>query len=246
MNAVIIDDEVNNIKNLKSLLNRYCPQISVVSYATNVDEGILLIHQQNPKIVFLDVQMPGENGFDLLKNINHPAFEVIFVTAYEKYAIDAIKFSAIDYLLKPVDISELVNAVSKAIANIERKMYNNRLENFIENIKHEKRLKVAIPGIKETFFIDPESILYCQAENNYTHFYLTTREKYTSSKPIFEYEELLTPYGFIRCHQSFLVNRHHIKKWLRTDGDRLLMEGQHEIPISRNQRQKVKHTIGIK
>ena len=246
LQAVIVDDEVSNIENLTILLNKYCPKIVVAGTATNVDQGLLVIREINPSILFLDIQMPDKNGFDLLKSITTHDFEVIFVTAYDQYAIQAIRFSAIDYLLKPVNINELVNAVDRAIINVERKTQNERLENLIHSISNKNQLRIAIPGNKETFFISPETILFCKSDNNYTIFHLNNNLKHTSSKPIFEYEELLSAHGFIRCHQSYLVNSIFIKSWIKIDGDRLLMEGGHEIPVSRNSKEKVKQAIGLK
>ena len=246
LQAVIVDDEVSNIENLTILLNKYCPKIVVAGTATNVDQGLLVIREINPSILFLDIQMPDKSGFDLLKSITTHDFEVIFVTAYDQYAIQAIRFSAIDYLLKPVNVNELVNAVDRAIINVERKIQNERLENLIHSISNKNQLRIAIPGNKETLFISPETILFCKSDNNYTIFHLKNNQKLTSSKPIFEYEELLSAHGFIRCHQSYLVNRISIKSWIKIDGDRLLMDGGHEIPVSRNSKEKVKQAIGVK
>jgi two-component system, LytTR family, response regulator len=244
--AVIVDDEMSNIENLTILLNKYCPKVVVAGTATNVEQGLLLIREINPSLLFLDIQMPEKGGFDLLKSITNHNFEVIFVTAFDQYAIQAIRFSAIDYLLKPVNINELVNAVDRAIINIERKIQNERLENLIHSISNKNQLRIAIPGNKQTLFIGPESILFCKSDNNYTIFYLKNKQKHTSSKPIFEYDELLSAHGFIRCHQSYLVNSQFIKSWIKMDGDRLLMEEGHEIPVSRNNKEKVKRAIGVK
>jgi two-component system LytT family response regulator len=244
--AVIADDEISNIENLTIMLNKYCPKIVVAGTATSVDQALLVIREVNPSILFLDIQMPDKGGFDLLKSITSPEFEVIFVTAYEQYAIQAIKFSAIDYLLKPININELVNAVNRALVNVEKKNKNERLENLVLSISNKNQFRIASPGNKETIFINPETILFCKADNNYTIFYLQNKEKHVSSKPIFEYEELLSTHGFIRCHQTYLVNSVFIRSWIRVDGDRLLMDGGHEIPVSRNNKEKVKQAIGIK
>jgi two-component system LytT family response regulator len=245
LQAVIIDDEVSNIENLTILINKYCTEVTVAGTATNVEQGLLVIREMNPSLLFLDIQMPGKGGFDLLKSIANPDFEVIFVTAYDQYAIQAIKFSAIDYLLKPVNVNELVNAVDRAIMSAEKKMKNKRLENLIRSISNKNQLRIAIPGNRETLFINPQTILFCKSDNNYTIFHLQNKKKHTSSKPIFEYEQLLKEHGFIRCHQSYLVNSIFVKSWIRVDGDRLLIDGGHEIPVSRNRKEKVKQAIGI-
>lgn len=244
--AVIIDDEPSNIENLTIMLNKYCPKIVVAGTATNVGDGLLVIREINPSLLFLDIQMPEKSGFDLLKSIGNPDFEVIFVTAYDQYAIQAIKFSAIDYLLKPINVNELVNAANRAMTNIEREQKNERLENLISSISNKNQFRIAIPGNRETIFIRPETIFFCKSDNNYTIFYVQGNQKYVSSKPIFEYEELLSGHGFIRCHQSYLVNRSFIKSWVRIDGDTLLLEGGHKVPISRNSKEKVRQAIGLK
>jgi two-component system LytT family response regulator len=244
--AVIVDDEISNIENLAIMLQKYCPKIAVAGTATSVDQGLQVIMETNPAILFLDIQMPGKGGFELLKSIEAPGFEVIFVTAFDQYAIQAIRFSAIDYLLKPINTTELVNAVNRAIANIEKEKRNERLQNLVYSISNKNQGKIAVPGNKETLFISPETILFCKSDNNYTVIYLQNNRKLISSKPIFEYEELLSTQGFIRCHQSYLVNSAFIKSWIRVDGDRLLMEEGHEIPISRNSREKVKQATGMK
>ncbi|MBP7555151.1 MAG: response regulator transcription factor [Chitinophagaceae bacterium] len=246
LTAIIVDDEISNIENLTILLKKYCPAISVAGTASNAEQALLLIREIKPALLFLDIQMPGKNGFDLLKEISTPDFEVIFVTAYDQYAIQAIKFSAIDYLLKPVNINELVNAVDRAVVAAQKKKHNERLENLIHSISNKNQLRIAIVSNKETIFLSPETILFCKSDNNYTTFYLKGGQKYISSKPIFEYEELLSNHGFTRCHQSYLVNSLFIKSWIKVDGDRLLMEDDHEIPVARNRKEKVKEAIGIK
>ena len=244
--SVIIDDEISNIENLSILLKKYCTKITVAGTATNVEQGLIIIREVNPSIIFLDIQMPDKTGFDLLKSLIAPDFEVIFVTAYHEYAIQAIRFSAIDYLLKPINVNELINAVTRAILNIDKKKQNDRLENLIRSINNKSQLRIAVPGNKETLFISPETILFCKADNNYTTFHLQNKEKIISSKPIFEYEELLSGHGFIRCHQSFLVNTVFVKSWTKVDGDRLIMFSGDEVPISRNNKEKVKQAIGAK
>lgn len=244
--AVIIDDEISNIENLSILLEKYCTKIKVAAVAKSVDEGLTAVRETNPAIVFLDIQLGGQTGFDFLTSLVSPAFEVIFVTAYHEYAIQAIRFSAIDYLLKPININDLVNSIDRAVANIEKKKYNDRLENLIRSINNKSQLRIAIPGNKETLFLTPDSVLYCKADNNYTMFYMKAGEKSISSKPIFEYEELLAEHGFVRCHQSYLVNLAHVKSWTKVDGDRLVITDGQEIPVSRNNKEKLRKAIGLR
>lgn len=210
INAVIIDDEKNNIENLQGLLNKYCPQVLVSGIAIHADSGMALIKNLQPQLVFLDIQMPGKSGFDMLMELKEYRFEIILVTAYDQYGIKAIKFSAVDYLLKPVDIEELKIAVQKAERRIKEKIQNFELENLLKVIKNREQKsthKLALPTLKETRFVSPDDIIRCESSNAYTGFYISTGEKVVVSKPIFEYEELLSDFGFIRCHQSHLVNK---------------------------------------
>ncbi|MFM9911299.1 MAG: LytR/AlgR family response regulator transcription factor [Chitinophagaceae bacterium] len=237
--AVIIDDEKNNIDNLEGLLLTHCPLVKVVAVGLNADQGKEIISIHQPELVFLDIHMPGKSGFDLLRELPERHFEIIFVTAFDQYGIQAVKFSAIDYLLKPLDIEELKTAVNKATLKSNREKKNIQLENLLELVqqresKSEHRL--ALATAKETRLINPDQIIRCESTNAYTSFYLTGGEKIMVSKPIFEYEELLKDYGFIRCHQSHLVNKTKVKSWIKENGGQLLMEGGSLIPISRNKK----------
>lgn len=241
--AVIIDDEQNNIDNLMHLLAKHCPQVHIVGSALSADEAALLLPSLHPDLVFLDIQMPGKNGFDLLRSLSSRNFSVIFVTAYDKYGIQAVKFSAIDYLLKPVSADELKEAVTKAIEQQAGKKQNVLLENLLLQLKDNRKKeehRIALPGSRETRFILTAEIIHCEASNNYTTFYTNTGEKIIVSKPIYEYEELLGGYNFIRCHQSYLVNKKYIKSWVKEDGGYLLLSNGSKIPVSKQKREYVK------
>jgi len=243
IHAVIIDDEQNNIDNLSILLKQHCPQVNVVSTAKSASEGenIILIHA--PDLVFLDIQMPERSGFDLLKSLNNYSFEIIFVTAYDQYGIKAVKFAAIDYILKPINIEELKLAVQKVIQKSALKKQNLQLDNLIKLLKqkHQKEFhRIALQSTKETRFVETDKIIRCESANNYTTFFLITGEKIVTSKPIFEYEEILQDYEFIRCHQSHLVNKRFIKSWVKEDGGYLLLDDQSQIPVSRQKKEYIK------
>lgn len=244
--AVIIDDEQNNIDNLVYLLAKHCPQITVAATATDAEEGENMIAIHQPGLIFLDIQMPGKNGFDMLRSLPQRNFEIIFVTAYDQYGIQAIKFSAIDYLLKPVNVQELKDAVHKVATQITAKKQNLLLENLVAHLQssnQKEEHRIALPGARETRFALTSAILRCEANNNYTTFYLNTGEKILVSKPIFEYENLLETYGFIRCHQSHLVNKKYIKSWVKEDGGCLLLEDGSKLPVSKQKREFVKNLL---
>ncbi len=244
--AVIIDDEQNNIDNLTILLQQHCPQVAILATATNTNDGKNVILKHQPDLVFLDIQMPEKNGFELLKSLPNYPFEIIFVTAYDQYGIQAVKFSAIDYLLKPINIEELKIAVQKVVEKHILKKQNLRLENLIELLhqkQHKQMHRIALQSVKETRFIEPDAIIRCESSNNYTSFFLSNLETIIVSKPIYEYESLLEDYGFIRCHQSHLVNKKYIKSLLKNDGGFLLLEDGTEIPISRQKKELIKKEL---
>jgi two-component system LytT family response regulator len=248
ISAVIIDDEQNNIDNLRELLRTYCPVVQVIACANNVTDGRKAIQENAPDIVFLDIQMPDASGFDLLKQLPHKNFEVIFVTAYDKYAIQAIRFSAIDYLLKPINVNELQHAVEKAIRTCEAKAQNHKLENLIHLLKwqqNKEEHRIALVTMKETRFVKPGEIVRCESSNTYCTFYLNDGAQLLVSRPIFQFEEILKEYGFIRCHQSHLVNKNFIKSWVKEDGDYLLLFNGMQVPISRHKKEMIKQTLRI-
>jgi two-component system LytT family response regulator len=244
--AVIVDDEPNNVANLVQLLSKHCPQVVVAGSTYDVSSARELILSEKPDLVFLDISMPGQTGFDLLRSIPAPDFDVIFVTAFNQYGIQAVKFSALDYILKPIDIRELREAVAKALERQNLRQKNGQLENLLSLLKHRQEKeehRIALPGSRETRFVHPAQIVRCEASNNYTHFFLSGNEKWVVSRPIFEYEELLGEYGFLRCHQSHLVNRKFIRSWVKEDGGCLLMEDGALIPISRQKRELVRQAL---
>lgn len=245
--AIIIDDEENNISNLQALLARYCPEVNVVATARNAEEGEASIRREDPGLIFLDIQMPGRDGFDLLRSLDHYSFAIIFITAHAQYGIQAVKFSAIDYLLKPVDVEELKLAVGKAVEKLDRERKNWQLENLIQVLTHGQKKaehRIALQSARETRFVQTGQIIRCESSNNYTSFYLQGGEKLLTSRPIFEYEEMLEGYGFFRCHQSHLVNKKYIRSWIKEDGGYLLMEDGSQVPVSRSKKEELRQLFG--
>jgi len=243
--CILVDDEPNNLESLTQLITRYFPRLSVKDIACEAEDAIDKILAHKPDLLFLDIQMPGKNGFELLGSLPEIDFEVIFVTAHDQYGIQAIKFSALDYLLKPVDIRELRQAVYKAETRISVKKRNLNLENLLTNLKDSRpdAQKIALPEPQGTRFVSVAEIFRCQADNNYTWIYLQGGDKLIVGKTLKEYEELLGPYHFLRTHQSHLVNIHYIKSMLKEDGGTLLMANGEKIPVSRQKRDQVKQTL---
>ena len=242
MKAVLLDDEISNLENLRTLLQKHCPQVSILATAQKVDDAVNAIENYLPDIVFLDIQMGNQTGFDVLKALPTRNFEVIFVTAYDQYGIQAIKFAALDYLLKPIDIEELKSAVNKAEHKLNTQIQNQQLDFLLQQIKKtEKNVsKIALPMQSEIRYVDLSEIIRCEADNTYTHFFLSSQEKILVSKSLKEYADLLSPHGFLRTHQSHLVNPKYVKSWLKEDGGMLLLISSEKIPVSKPNKDKVK------
>jgi two-component system LytT family response regulator len=244
--AIIIDDEKNNIENIAGLLAQHNLPVTIVGSATNADDGIKAILEHQPDLLFLDIQMPQKNGFDVLKALPRHNFEVIFVTAFDQYGIQAVKFSAIDYLLKPVNPEELKIAINKVEEKINKKKDNLQLENLMQLIRDKdakKDHKLALASTKEIQFVNTTDIIRCESSNAYTQFFLSDGKNIMVSKPIFEYEELLANYDFIRCHQSHLVNKKFIKSLVKEDAGYLLLADNTRIPISRSKKEMVLNAL---
>lgn len=247
--AILVDDERINIDNLQALLARHCENIEVVATAVNADEAKERILELAPDVVFLDIDMPGKNGFDLLRSIEDPGFDVVFVTAYDAYGIMAVKFSALDYLLKPINIAELKSTVDKIAQSVNAKIHHLRLNNLFQLLDRklpDEQQKIALPTMKETHLVPVRDIVRCCSSNNYTTFFLTNGTEYLISKPLYEYDELLSPYGFIRCHQSHLVNKAHVTSLLNEDSGYLIMNySSQKIPISKQKKSAVKTLLKL-
>ncbi|GAB2563785.1 LytR/AlgR family response regulator transcription factor [Spirosoma aerophilum] len=246
--AILIDDEQPNLDNLQALLSTYCPQVTVCGTALNVEDGQRLVYAHQPDLLFLDIQMPGHNGFDLLRRLPEPAFEVIFVTAYDQYAIQAMRFAAVDYLLKPIDIGELQAAVDRGIARRRRNVRNQQFENLMDLLaagQPPAGHRLALATAKETRFVKTGDIIRCQSSNNYTTFYLADGEILLVCKPIYEYDDLLKGHDFIRCHQSHLVNKTYVKSWKKEFGDFLLLADGTEVPISKGKKEAIKKALKL-
>lgn len=244
--AVIIDDEENNVTNLRRLLENYCPGVEIAGTALNAENGAELIQLSRPDLVFLDIRMPGQSGFDLLRQIEKPAFEIIFVTAYDQYGIQAVKFAAMDYLLKPIDIGELQQAVEKATSRIASKNHDYQLQYLtaiLEQGHKKEEHRIALPALRETRFVFTKDIVRCESSNSYTHVFMADGERITVSVSLLEYEEMLTPYGFVRCHQSHLVNKQFVKSLVKESGSYLLLQDGTQVPVSRQKREGLKNHL---
>lgn len=234
--TIIIDDEKNGRENLNGVLKKYCPNINVVAEANSALSGLDAIQQHQPDLVFLDIEMPEGDGFKVLEFFTQPEFGVIFVTAYDQYAIQAIRFSAIDYILKPINVVELKNAVDRFI-NRQKDQADLLMRQFKQNngIALESQ-KIALPTANKIEFREIRTILRCEGEVNYTCFYFIDNSKLLISKTLVEFEEILQPYGFIRTHKTHLVNLMHVSAFNKNDGCSLSLSNGTTVPVSRRRK----------
>ena len=247
--TILIDDEEKSRKLLQDLLKEHCPKVEVLAMAGSVNEGYKVIKKHDPDLVFLDIVMPMQNGFNLLEMIDEVNFEIVFTTAYDQYAIKAIRFSALDYLLKPINIEELKNSVEKVCAKCaekEEKNVNHRLEVFLENATAQAcDRKLGIPTQYGIDFVHIRDIVMVQAEGNYSMIYLKgTKNREIVSRTLKEFDDLLKEYNFFRIHRTYLINLSHVVKYSRTnqsaeldgDGGSVTMANNMQIPVSRDKR----------
>ncbi len=240
MKTVIIDDDKRVCRIISDFIESNFPEIKIIAIGYDLKSGYELIKQNSPELVFLDINLPDGTGFDLLKKIDEVCFKVIFITGHEEYAIQAIKFSALDFILKPIDFEELASAIAKALEIIHYEEERVKIKALLENYNETKALKRLI--LKTSDFIHVvkiDEIIRCKAENNYTFFYIVDGEKILVSKTIKEYTELLKTSGFLRVHQSHLINAAYIDKFVRSEGGYILMKDQTNIPVSTKNKQLV-------
>ncbi len=247
MRAVLIDDEISNLENLRTLLTKHCPRVSIIATAQNVRDAVSVIEKYLPNLVFLDIQMGDKTGFDVLKGLPMRNFEVIFVTAYDQYGIQAVKFAALDYLLKPIDMEELIHAVHTAEKKIATQIHTSQLDFLLQQLKRSELSsgKIALQMQTEIRYVALAEIVRCEADNTYTHFYLSSGEKIMVSKSLKEYADLLCPNGFLRTHQSHVVNPKFVKSWLKEDGGLLCLLSGEKIPVSKPNKDAVKQALRL-
>lgn len=230
--AVIIDDENRTRDLIAKMINSFGLDIEAIPAGENVQSGIKAIEEHQPDIVFLDIQMPDGTGFDLLKAVPNKNFEVIFITAHEEFAIKAIKFSALDYILKPVDPEELRNAVENALKTMDEKRDERQFEALQNNISPQQKRRLVLKTQESVHVVDLDQIIRCESDRNYTSFYLTENRKILVSKTLKEFETLLIGYNFIRVQQSHLINLDYVDRYNKGNGGSVVMRDGSEVPLS--------------
>ncbi len=242
--AIIIDDEPSLREINRNILTDNFNDIEVVGEACSVEEGVALINNVDPDLVLLDIELEGGTGFHILQKVDYSKFKTIFVTAFNQFAIKAIKFCAIDYILKPVNEFEFCNAVSNAIKAIDKDSGQEQINNLLSQIEDKKApQKIVLRTSDALYLTEISNILFCKSDNSYTTFYLADNKEIIVSKSIKEYCELFEEHGFFRPHQSYLVNLNQIAKIDKTDGGFIIMKNGNEIPISTRRKQALMQAI---
>jgi two-component system LytT family response regulator len=243
LKAILIDDEPKCVRLLAKELTTHCPGVQVIGQTSGSEEGLRLIQMLHPDLVFLDIEMPRLNGFQLLERLGEISFGLIFVTAYSEFALKAFRFSALDYLLKPVDTHELQQAVGKAE---QRRWVDSRQIDLLRTQLQKGKLsdKIAIPYGQGVLFLHVSEILYCEADSNYTRIIATQNRQFLLTKTLRDVQDVLEEHRFLRVHRHYLINLEHIKLFFKGEGGYLIMSNEASIPIARNQKDKLLQQFG--
>lgn len=243
--AIIIDDEARGRQALKQKLQSYCTDVEILAEAADGLEAIDVISKYNPQLIFLDIEMPKMNGFEMLNAIKEKNFHIIFTTAYDQYAIKAIKYAAFDYLLKPIDIEELKTTVANIIHK-ENHQTKKQAELLQQNILHPKKSfnKLAVPTLEGLLFFDIQDIIRLEASSNYTNICLLNNNKIIASKTLKEFEELLPADLFFRIHHSHIINLHFLKRYIKGDGGQVEMQNGDFVDVARRKKDEFLKIIG--
>ncbi len=236
--AVIVEDEINGLNNLKNLLANYCPHVDVIAEARTIEEGVEVFTNSSirPDVAFLDISLPDGLVFQMLNVLRPIDFDIVFVTAYEEYAIKACEYSSIGYIVKPIDPDSLQDAVSRIKIGSENQI-NKRLEIFSSYYNNPNAFrKISISALDGIYFINIKDIVRFEAEDNYTHIYLHNGERITASKTIKAFEDLLAPFNFYRVHKRHVINLNYMRKFVKGDGGYLVMDDDMKIEVSRRRR----------
>ena len=236
--SIIIDDEIHCRKTLGMLLNEYCPDVQVIEQCSDGESGLSAIHRHNPALVFLDIEMPGMNGFEMLEKLPAIDFAVIFTTSYDQYAIKAFRFSALDYLLKPVERQELQAAVQKVVQRLQFP-HPQQMEILLQRLHQPVSAvqRIALPTMDGLQMVAVNSIISCASDSNYTVFLLKNKQKLIVSRPLKEIEEMLDEYSFLRVHNSHLVSLNEIDKYVKGEGGYLVMTDGSTVDVSRSKKE---------
>lgn len=240
MRAILVDDEPDGIRTLKKLLELNCPDVEIVASCADAYQAKQKVQEQDPDLLFLDIQMPGKSGLDLLTELTDRNFEVIMVTAHSEYVLQALQFSAVDYLMKPVDEDKLVEAIARAKKRMRKNRSSENTETLVYNLgkaSSPAEMRLCLPSLKGFTILTLQDIIFCEAQRSYTVFHLVNNKTIMVSKPLFDYDKLLEGTIFFRVHKSYLINLMHVKEYIRSDGGTVVMSNGTPIEISRRKKE---------
>ncbi len=247
LNAILIDDEESSLSSLKQKLISYCPEVKIAAVCNNAMEGISAIDTLHPDLVFLDIEMPVMNGFVMLQQLNYKNFELIFTTAYDHYAIKAIRFSALDYLVKPIEIEYLKAAIERAKEKRNRSNPNPQIELLVDQLVNKKNsfTRLAIPTTEGLQFIKTSDIIYLEASVNYTHIHCEGNKKFIVSRTLKDFEDMLSTETFLRIHNSYIINKNYAEKYIRGDGGQVVLSNGITLDVAKRKKSEFLKAIGF-
>lgn len=249
--AIVVDDEVKNREGLAKMISQFCHDVQVCAISESVDDALNQIEKHDPDLVFLDIEMPDQNGFELLEKIQSPRFQVIFTTAHAEYAIKAIKFAALDYLLKPINLNELKIAVEKVAGQSKNPTSTAHLKERLSVLSESRNKgnfsfqKIALPSAEGLEFYNISTILRCEADRAYCRFYLDSGKSVLVSKPLSEFEDLLTECNFFRIHKSNMINLDHVAKYVKGRGGYVILSDGSHADVSARRKDELMSVLGI-
>lgn len=239
--ALIIDDEKHCCDSLQWQLKKYCPEIEIIAVSNNAEKGLQQIHHHQPQLIFLDVEMPGMSGFEMLESLTQINFDIIFTTAFDQYAIRAIKFGALDYLIKPIDKDELIEAINKFL-NCTQRDSLKQLSALLTHIRKSNDLsfqKIALPTLHGYELVPLNNIIFCESSSNYTDIHLNNGQHMLISRTLKDIEDLLDMQPFFRVHNSYVVNLQYAVRYIKGEGGHLVLNNDVSIPVSRNKKEEL-------
>jgi two-component system LytT family response regulator len=245
MRTILVDDDESNLSVLSEKLAKHCPQVEIIAKCDNGEDAIQSIDAMQPDIVFLDIEMPVMNGFLMLQQLIYKKFSLIFVTAYDHYAIKAIRYSALDYLVKPVAIPDLINAVAKASENHSRQQSQVQIELLLEHFNKKKQRRITIPTNEGLQFINMDDIVYLEASDNYTNIFLEPKRKFLVSRTLKSFEDLLPVETFVRIHHATIINKGFVDNYLRGDGGQVTMRNGSVLDVSKRKKTEFLQAMGF-
>lgn len=239
LKAILIDDELSSLQNLQQKLIEFCPDIKIIAATQKPEEAILLIRQHNPNVIFLDIEMPRMNGFRMLDELGDLDFDIIFTTAYNHYAVEAIRISAFDYLMKPIAIKDLQNSVERLVKHRQGRT-KDKLDILRQSLSSSKSQegKIAIPTSEGLEFIPIKTIIHIESSSNYSKIYFIDGKSFLVTKLLKDFEDMLLPYNFFRVHNSHLINLAYIKKYIRGEGGQVIMQNGDVIDVARRKKEE--------